>query len=73
MNPGYKAEIKQRAAEIRERLSKGLFYGEPIDMSDPDLVLVAACAMIQTEADAAHAGYIAITRSLLTWERDALR
>lgn len=65
MNPGYKAEIKKNAAEIRERLSKGMFYGEPIDMDDPDLVLVAACAMIQTEADAAHAGYIAILKSRL--------
>jgi len=37
------------AERIREKLRAGRLYGYPIDMTDPDHVLVAAYAMGQTD------------------------
>jgi hypothetical protein len=36
--------IKDRAEQIRKEVAKGVLYGEPIDLNNPDMVLVAAVA-----------------------------
>jgi hypothetical protein len=34
--------IQNEAAKIKEKLENGLLYGERVDMTDPDEVMVAA-------------------------------
>jgi len=42
MNDITRKAIKHKAGLIRAELAGGLFMGEPIDMSDEDMVLVAS-------------------------------
>jgi len=44
-----KAIIKGWAEELRAKLENGRLYGRPIDMTDPDEVLVASFCMGQTD------------------------
>jgi hypothetical protein len=39
-----RAEINALARELRGRIARGMFYGRPVDMNNPDEVLVAAWA-----------------------------
>lgn len=41
--------IKDRAAQIRAEVEGGMLYGKPVDMNDPDAVLVAAVVKAEME------------------------
>jgi len=43
--------ITEQAKEIRSKLAGATLYGEPVDLDDPDIVLVAAVVMEWTKAN----------------------
>jgi hypothetical protein len=53
MSESVKRLIESYAKDIKEKINKpgtvSLLFGEPIDMDDPDAVLVAAVCMTQQE------------------------
>jgi len=56
MNDITRKAIKHKAGLIRAELAGGLFMGEPIDMSDEDMVLVASNynLVMERERDSYH-------------------
>lgn len=49
MEPWISAKVKEMADEARNRVKGGRLFGEPIDMSNPDMVIAAVMAMVSND------------------------
>lgn len=56
--------ITDESAKIRAELQNAILYGEPMDMSDPDMVIVAAVWKARQEESARAAKSMDVLRAL---------